>query len=86
MIKSVAHHFQRKEILMKRLQIITILSLCLIVSLLLGTSVNAFGSLKSNIQKELDVNPFLKKEGVKLRVTEVIDGYVTVEMYEGHRA
>ncbi|HEB86353.1 MAG TPA: hypothetical protein ENI68_04950 [Gammaproteobacteria bacterium] len=44
-----------------------------------------FGGLKEEIQKELDGNPFLKKEGIKLRVVEEKNGYVTIEMYEGSR-
>lgn len=46
----------------------------------------ASADLKSNIQKELDGNPFLHKEGVKLGVVEEKNGYVTIEMYEGSRA
>ncbi len=45
-----------------------------------------FGGLKAKIQKELDANPFLKKEGVKLRVVEEESGYVTIDMCEGSRA
>lgn len=43
----------------------------------------ALGSLGKQIQAELDVNPFLKEEGIKLRVAEEVSGYVTIEMFEG---
>ncbi|MEW5857965.1 MAG: tetratricopeptide repeat protein [Cyanobacteriota bacterium] len=42
-----------------------------------------WGSLKSKIQEELDISPFLQREGVKLRVVDEKSGYVTIEMYEG---
>jgi len=43
-----------------------------------------FDNLKDKIQKELDVNPFLKKQQIKLKVTDETNGYVTIEMYEGN--
>jgi TPR repeat protein len=44
-----------------------------------------FGGLKEKIQTELDKNPFLAKEQLKLRVTEEKNGYVTIDVYEGSR-
>jgi len=56
-------------------------------SLLICVSTDtASADLKSKIQKELDGNPFLQKQGVKLGVVEEKNGYVTIEMYEGSRA
>lgn len=51
--------------------------------LMFSSGAYAFG-LKSKIQDEIDGNPFLEKEGIKLRVTEEKNGYVTIEMYEGY--
>jgi len=45
----------------------------------------AFGRLEDKIQEELDINPFLKKQGIKLRVVDATAGYITVEMYDGNR-
>ena len=45
----------------------------------------AYGNLKDKIQEELTVNPFLKKYGMKLKVTEETEGYVTIDLYEGNR-
>jgi TPR repeat protein len=66
----------------------------ILLALVLGTAAlvicvstdSASAGLKSNIQKELDGNPFLLKEGVKLEVVEEKNGYVTIEMCEGSRA
>lgn len=41
--------------------------------------------LKSTIQRELDGNPFLQKQEVRLGVVEEQNGYVTIEIYEGSR-
>ena len=71
---------------MKILNTIIVISLLFTISLfLVPTNADAFSSLKSKIQKELDVNPYLKKQKVKLRVTGEESGYVTIEMYEGNR-
>lgn len=61
------------------------LSLCLILSISVISYCYALGSLGTQIQAELDVNPFLKEEGIKLRVVEEISGYVTIEMFEGSK-
>ena len=42
-----------------------------------------FCLLLDNIQKELNANPFLKKQGIKLRVADATNGYITIEMYRG---
>lgn len=58
------------------------------LSLLICTADNAtafFGGLKGKIQKELDQNPFLTKEKIKLQVVEEQNGYVTIEMTDGDR-
>ena len=55
-----------------------------ISTFLLPLPAQAFGRLEDKIQRELDVNPFLKKHGIKLRVTDATAGYITVEMYEGN--
>lgn len=45
----------------------------------------SWGGLKGKIQKELDGTPFLKEEGIKLKVINEENGYVTIEMFEGNR-
>lgn len=67
---------------MKKLLIITIC--CFLTFNFVSSSYAVFGSLKDKIQKELDVNPFLKKHGIKLKVTEETSGYVTIDMQEGN--
>ena len=61
----------------------------LFIALCYGTafpcSAQLFEGLKAKIQKELDANPFLREEGVKLRVASEENGYVKLEMYEGNR-
>jgi len=65
----------------------------MLLALVLGTvsllgcisTYTASSDLKSTIQKELDGNPFLQKQKVRLGVVEEQNGYVTIEMYEGSR-
>lgn len=59
--------------------------LCLVLSTAFIADIWALGSLGKQIQAELDVNPFLKEEGIKLRVIEEVSGYVTIEMFEGSK-
>lgn len=61
---------------------LVIISLVTIVDV---DSCYAFGSLKDKIQYELDGNPFLKKQDIKLRVTDEANGYVTIDIYQGNR-
>ncbi|UTF51210.1 CHAP domain-containing protein [Desulfomicrobium sp. ZS1] len=70
---------------MKTFIVISFLFLSFLISFLFVENVYAFDSLTKKIQKELEVNPYLKKEGVKLRVSDEESGYVTIEMYEGPR-
>lgn len=42
-------------------------------------------SLKAKIQTELDSNPFLKEQKIKLKVLKEENGYVTIEMSEGNK-
>ena len=44
-----------------------------------------FGSLKGRIEKELAENPFLKKEGIRLKVASEENGYVTLQMISGDK-
>ena len=41
--------------------------------------------LKEKIQQELDANPFLKEQGIKIEAQKEENGYVTLEMTEGNR-
>ena len=65
------------------------LGLFLIITLFIVTPFSGeaglLSSLKEEIQQELEVNPFLKKQGIVLKVVEVESGYVTLEMVEGNR-
>ena len=64
---------------------LTRIFLCLVLSTSITTYSYAVGSLDTQIQAELDVNPFLKEEGIKLRVVDDVSGYVTIEMTEGSK-
>lgn len=44
-----------------------------------------FNSLKDDIQRELDANPFLQNEGIELNVKNEENGYVTLEMLKGNK-
>jgi tetratricopeptide (TPR) repeat protein len=69
---------------MSSLRLNAVSAFLLLVSLLLFSPQPALSfGLKSNVQNEIDQNPFLQKEGIKLRVTDEKNGYVTIEMYEG---
>jgi len=70
---------------MKRLNTVPIFALIAFFLFPIFTDSYVLSGQKEEIQKELDINPFLKKEGVKLRVTEAVSGYITIEMYEGSR-
>lgn len=45
----------------------------------------SWGGLKGKIQSELDGNPFLRNEEIKIKVVSEDNGYVTLKMYEGSR-
>ncbi|MFW2368787.1 MAG: tetratricopeptide repeat protein [Desulforhopalus sp.] len=66
-------------------KLLTTTFLCLVLSTAFLTDIYALGSLGKQIQAELDVNPFLKEEGIKLRVVEEVSGYVTIELFEGSK-
>ena len=66
-------------------KVVTTIFLFLALSSLFLADLYAQGSLAKQIQAELDVNPFLKEEGIKLRVVEEVSGYVTIEMFEGSK-
>ena len=42
-----------------------------------------FGGLQGEIQKECDINPYLKKAGIVVKVEDVTDGYVTIGVVGG---
>ena len=46
--------------------------------------ITAMAGLQKDIQQEIDNNPFLKEQGLSVRVTEA-DGYVTLEVADGNR-
>ena len=70
----------RQKIVSVLVVIICIVSLC---TFLLPHPAQAFGRLEDKIQNELNINPFLKKHGIKLRVADATAGYITIEMYAG---
>jgi|APFre7841882590_1041340.scaffolds.fasta_scaffold09827_2 TPR repeat protein len=43
------------------------------------------GGLKEKLQEELDNNPFLQQNQIRLKVIDEKNGYVTIQMYEGNR-
>ena len=57
-----------------------------LLALLLPESSQALDfSLKGRIQSELDANPFLREQGIRLQVVKEENGYVTIEMVEGDK-
>ena len=46
-------------------------------------SVSASDNLKDKIRQEVDNNPFLKKQQIKLKVLDEQNGYITIQMVEG---
>jgi len=67
--------------------VLSIMMLVLFISLSPTFNVEAgmFGSLKGDIQDEIKANPFLKKQGISLKIAEEENGYVSLEMVEGNR-
>jgi len=63
-----------------------VLIICALLTLLLPANSHALDlSLKGKIQSELDANPFLREQRIKLQVVKEENGYVTIEMAEGNR-
>ncbi|NBK26534.1 MAG: sel1 repeat family protein, partial [Spirochaetia bacterium] len=57
-----------------------------LLALLLPESSQALDfNLRGRIQSELDANPFLREQGIRLQVVKEENGYVTIEMVEGDK-
>ena len=69
---------------MKRAYIKTLL-LVTFAFFLVSCKPSEMGGLKGKIQKELDESPFLQETGIKLKVINEENGYVTIQMLEGDR-
>ncbi len=65
-----------------RLNFVCVFTVLLSLLVISAQPALCFG-LKSKVQDEMDQNPFLQKEKIKIRVTDEKNGYLTVEMYEG---
>ena len=60
--------------------------ICALLALLMPANSQALDfSLKGRIQSELDANPFLREQGIRLQVIKEESGYVTIEMAEGDK-
>ena len=44
----------------------------------------ALAGLKEKIQEEIDSNPFLKEQGIKIVVQKEENGYITLDMAAGN--
>ena len=65
---------------------LALMILCALLALLLPANSQALDfSLKGRIQSELDANPFLREQGIRLQVVKEENGYVTIEMVEGDK-
>ncbi|UCE07902.1 MAG: TonB C-terminal domain-containing protein [bacterium] len=65
--------------------ILSFIFLALIIYVFYPIEARAWGDLKERVQNELDGNPFLEKEKIRLKVIDEKNGYITIEMYEGNR-
>ena len=72
------------KMFLRKAPVMSLLAFFLILNIL--SPVFAFGSLKEKIQNEVDSNPFLQKQQIKLKVVEEQNGYVTIQIAEGDRA
>jgi hypothetical protein len=59
-------------------------AICLSVNFFSISDAHA-ANLKTKVQDELEANPFLKKNGIGLRVIDEANGYITIEFYQGNR-